>query len=322
MLYDWVRDDFGVELTSLTPVFGGADAGAETWRGITADETSYAVKRSRSGMTTGLLVSAHLATAGVPGIPTPLTARSGQPWSVRDGAELSVTPWVRGRPAMDVGLTVVQWRAFGELLGQVHATTLPADITTRLPADDDLAGVLSTTRSLGATMRDRRPGGDRLSRTMIDGWLGAAAEIGKLVQRAETLDQQLRDRPAPTVLCHSDAHLINVLIEPTGPLWLIDWDSVTRSARERDLMFVIGGIFTDDPVTPLQQQWFFSGYGDVEIDPARLAYYRCTRTLDDLNEFAIQILNERGRSAAERDADLVIFRHLLAPTGMLNFALS
>jgi Ser/Thr protein kinase RdoA (MazF antagonist) len=44
------------------------------------------------------------------------------------------------------------------------------------------------------------------------------------------------------VLCHADLHTWNVLVDSVGDLWIADWDEAVLAPRERDLMFVVGGI--------------------------------------------------------------------------------
>ena len=49
----------------------------------------------------------------------------------------------------------------------------------------------------------------------------------------------------PLVLCHADLHAWNVLLDTDRQLWLVDWDETILAPKERDLMFVVGGIGND-----------------------------------------------------------------------------
>lgn len=73
----WVREDFGVDLTSIDGVGHGADEAAELWRGVSMDGAPYAVKLSGGGTPAGMVVSAHLAEHGVPGVVGPVPTRYG-----------------------------------------------------------------------------------------------------------------------------------------------------------------------------------------------------------------------------------------------------
>jgi spectinomycin phosphotransferase len=75
-LQAWVREDFGVQLSSIDRVEHGADATAEVWRGVAVDGSQHAVMWSGGGTDVGPLVTAHLAATGVPGVLGPIRALS------------------------------------------------------------------------------------------------------------------------------------------------------------------------------------------------------------------------------------------------------
>jgi spectinomycin phosphotransferase len=51
------------------------------------------------------------------------------------------------------------------------------------------------------------------------------------------------------VLCHGDPHLGNLLHEGADVVSLVDWDDVVLAPRERDIMFLRGGVLAALPVT-------------------------------------------------------------------------
>lgn len=324
----WLREDFGVEVVSLSRVAGGADTTAAVWRAVDGGGRSYAVKLSRSELSAGLRATAHLATAGVLGVPAPLPARSGKPWSRHDGAQLSLTPWVAGRRGAEPGMEAEQWRSFGRLLADVHAADVPSRLRAQLPVEDYRPAAESTVRAVDALVRQAAACGsggteptDDLVAPLIHDWRTAADRIAMLTDRAGALGRELRGRQAQTVLTHGDAHAFNVLVAADGQVWLIDWDGAMVASRERDLVFVVGGVLADHPVSPEQQSEFFAGYGRVDLDPARLAYHLCLRALEDVGGWASDVLDSGGTLRARADA-LAIFRGLLSPTGIAERAVS
>lgn len=328
-LIDQVRDDFGIELTSLSPVAGGADTAAAVWRATAADGASYAMKLSHADMTAGLLATAHLATRAVRGVPAPLCARSGQLWSAHDGAQLALTPWVAGRRGIEHGMDADGWRCFGAVMAAVHSVDVPSRLGAALPVEDYVPVALPAVRALAARLRDGSVsrsadvGGDAddLTRAVIADWLAAADRIATLGERAETLGRDLRRRQVPNVLSHGDAHTGNLMIDEDGQVWLVDWDGVALAPRERDLMFVIGGVLADAPVSQQQMSWFFDGYGPTDVDPMLLSYYRCGRALEDVGGWSAVVLDDRGYPPADRAEALAIFRGLLSPDGIVELAL-
>jgi spectinomycin phosphotransferase len=121
-------------------------------------------------------------------------------------------------------------------------------------------------------------------------------EINRLIERTEELASQIQSKPLQLVLCHTDIHGGNILIcrsgqlpVPTNLLYIVDWDAPLLSPKERDLMFIGGGIDTiwkskrDEAV-------FYEGYGNTKIDLAVMAYYRYERVIEDLVAYGEQLL--------------------------------
>ncbi len=85
---------------------------------------------------------------------------------------------------------------------------------------------------------------------------------------------------------------------------------------ERDLMFILGGVLSDRPVTVAQQSWFFDGYGPADLDATRLAYFTRERTVEDVIGWAASVLDETSPPEGRAQA-LAIFRGLMTPTGIV-----
>ncbi|MGA4843592.1 phosphotransferase enzyme family protein [Streptomyces sp. G45] len=323
----WVREDFGIALDRLDRVADGADEAATLWRGTAADGRRYAVKLSGGGSPAGLVVTARLADHGLPGIAAPVRTRRGGLWSEHAGARLTLVPWVSDARALDDGAMDAElWVAYGELLGRVHATPVTDELARALPKEEYRhEGLTAFVRDVDQRLRAAPPpAADAHHRAVAAEWGAAADRVARLLERADALGVELRARPAaPLVVCHGDPHLGNVLCGGPGRVWLIDWDDAVLAPRERDLMFVLGGVLYFAPVGPREQRWFFEGYGAVaDPDPDRLAYYRTVRALEDLAHPAVQAADPDRWPEAERVAALEIVRGVLSPAGLVEQALA
>jgi spectinomycin phosphotransferase len=325
----WVQQDFGVEIATLTAVEHGADEASLLWRGVGAGGASYAVKLSGGGTPAGLTVSAHLAEHGVAGVMHPLISGHGRPWSDREHRRLSVVPWVRETRALEGEMSPAHWRSYGALLAKIHATAVTDALAKSLPHEDHTHDqVASAARTLGSSLRltaeDPATGRtvDALVRALAQEWCAAGDRVSTLLDQADRLGRDLHAGEPSSVVCHGDPHLGNVLIGQDERVWLIDWDDAVLAPRERDLMFILGGVLAFAPVTRQQQSWFFEGYGSTDIDPIRLAYYRCARALEDLAFPAAQIVDVHRFTDRERSDALSIVRGVLSPTGLVNLALA
>ncbi|MER5337792.1 phosphotransferase [Micromonospora sp. NPDC002717] len=318
----WVREDFGVDLTGAEAVGHGADRHARLWQARSADGTRYAVKLSGGGSPAGLVVSAYLGARGVPGIAVPLRTRDGRLWSDRDGRRLSLVPWVSDARALGGAMTAEHWRAYGELLAAVHDVAVTDDLAALLPPGGAAhAAIVAAARGVDARLRGLRPGdqGDPLVDELARIWSGARGTVAALARGVERLGDELRDRPGPAVVCHGDPHLGNLLLGPEGRVWLIDWDDAVLAPRECDLMFLIGGVLAFAPVTAAQQAAAFAGYGRVDVDATRLAWFLSVRALDDIGDWSRQVLDAASAEADRRQA-LDIVRGLVSPHGLVTLA--
>jgi spectinomycin phosphotransferase len=143
-------------------------------------------------------------------------------------------------------------------------------------------------------------------------------EINLLVQRTEALASELQSKPLELVLCHTDVHGGNILIGENDELYIVDWDNPILAPKERDLMFIGGGI-DDIWKNERQEAMFYEGYGKTEINLPALAYYRYERIIEDLVVICEQLLLT-GEGGADRERSLGWFRSNFKPGSTLEIA--
>jgi spectinomycin phosphotransferase len=99
----------------------------------------------------------------------------------------------------------------------------------------------------------------------------------------------------------------------------VDWDETVLAPKERDLMFVIGGI-SKQLVKPEGETAFLQGYGSTLVDALALAYYRYAWAVDDIGSFAEQVLMPEENEANKRYA-LELFQKLFDAGNIVSIAL-
>lgn len=294
-----LRERYGIVGADVAFLPLGNDTAASVYR-VDAAGAAYLLKaRAEPGFSpAGLAVPRHLCDQGVPHIVAPIPTAAGALWVDLGDFGLSLYPFVEGRTAVEAGMSQEHWRALGAAVRRVHASRLPPDL---LPAVRREPFVPDGRERLAALEAALGAPADPLAREVAACWREHRADIRALLERADTLGRTLRREGAPLVLCHADLHTWNILVDSGRRLWLVDWDQSMLALKERDLMFVVGGIGRG-LVAPRETAWFLQGYGDTAVDPRALAYYRAAWAVQDIISFSEQaVLNPDASPAARRE---------------------
>ena len=151
-------------------------------------------------------------------------------------------------------------------------------------------------------------------------WRADRTTIRLLLRNAHYLGHSFEELFPPLVLCHADIHTNNVLIDDNGRLWIVDWDEAMLAPRERDLMFVIGGIH-ESFVNDRQERLFLDGYGTFAASPAGLAYYRYAWALGDIGSYGEQVFFRPDLGEASVADSATRFLGLFEPGSIVDIAL-
>ena len=120
---------------------------------------------------------------------------------------------------------------------------------------------------------ESEPSGDMIAVNLLTFMKKHTAAIHRLVDRAEQLAQRIQGQSSQFVLCHSDLHGGNILIDENDTLYIVDWDDPIMAPKERDLMFIGGGV-ANVWNKPHEKELFYKSYGKAEVNLTLLAYYR------------------------------------------------
>jgi spectinomycin phosphotransferase len=312
-----LRVNYDLTVTGLELLPLGYDSYAEVYR-VRASDQSYFLKVKRNQLDElSLLLPGYLKDRGMDQVVAPIRSITGELYCRLDPFSLILYPFIEGRSGWDIGLTDDQWVAFGAILRRLHAIHLPPDLLERMPREafvpepkwravvDDLQAVIRT-----------RVYENPVEKQLASFWIEHHDEIGLLVDRAEALGRRLRENPPEFVLCHADIHTANLLIDSRGKLFVVDWDQPVMAPRERDLQFVTVGSFVTGEKS---ERLFFRGYGETDIDPLAMAYYRYARVVEDLGGFAEKVFLMDTTDEAKEDCRRW-FEYQFSPGGPVEAA--
>ena len=318
-LCSYLRAHYSLLATEVTFLPLGHDASAWVYRVRTSDDGTYFLKvRLSVKNEAGLAVPRFLQDHGVARVIAPLPTVSGALWADVADFVLILYPFIAGVTGMEHGMLDRQWIDYGALLRQVHDTAVAPELARIMPRETFTPNGADLLRRLD-THIGMREFDDPVEQALAAFWQARRAEIRLLLERAEDLGHRIAATRPAFVLCHADIHTANVLVDAGEQVWFVDWDETILAPRERDLMFVVGGI-SSRLVGPREEALFFEGYGATAIAPIALTYYRYAWAVSDISEFGAQICLRPDFGAITRQAGLDSFTSLFQPGEIVSLA--
>jgi spectinomycin phosphotransferase len=282
---------YGVSVRQVERLALGLDSDAAVFRIDAADGARYFLKLKRGDPPErSVLVPRMLRAAGISQVVAPLDTSTGALWGRIGGASALLYPFVEGRSGRSRGLTTEQWTELGTTIARIHAVEPSPEVMAVLPVEqfvpaprwiEPLEWVLAG--------EHRSQSHDELAAPVAAFLDERRAEMRVLLDRTRDLGRELRGQRLERVLCHSDLHLNNVMVDTQERLHLVDWDQPILAPRECDLMLLSGTAFGGFAEGSAEQAAFLAGYGPVSANPVVMAYYYHERVTTDLGSFAHEL---------------------------------
>jgi len=259
-IIDCLNLDYGIEVTTLTFLPLGADMNASVYKVEARNQSSYFVKIKRGhGHDISTFIISLLHEAGIQQVILPLKTKRGQTTQELDNFTLIVYPFVEGQDGFSRDLTDDQWIMLGKVMRQVHEINVPSQVQAMIRREVYSPKWRETVRSL-YTHIESEPSSDEIALKLVTFMKKHMASIHQLVDQAEQLSYKIKDQSHKFVLCHSDIHGGNVLINGKDNFYIVDWDEPIMAPKERDLMFIGGGVANVWNL-PHDEALFYKGYG-------------------------------------------------------------
>jgi spectinomycin phosphotransferase len=314
-----VHECYDIAVSALTFLPIGNDSATWVYRLESVNDDALFLKlRKGAANEPSFIVPRYLADHGVTQVVAALPARTGALWEDVEGFALALYPFIDGATGTDAGMTEDHWVTYGAALRQVHETVLPPEIARLVRRESFTPDRYEVITHLDELL-PVRAFTDRSERELASFWLERREAVRTLADRAATLGRRLKAANPPLVLCHADIHTWNLLIDTAGQLWIVDWDEIVLAPKERDLMFVVGGLSTE-LVGPREEAWFFEGYGATTVDPLALAFYRSARAISDIGAYAEDVFLTPDASAATKHASVQGFMSCFEPGAIVTLA--
>jgi spectinomycin phosphotransferase len=314
-----LRDEYGLSVEKISFLPLGADTNTSVYRAVTKDETNYFVKLKQGDFNeASVAIPNFLSDLGIKQIIPSLTTQTGQLWANLNPFRVILYPFVEGHAGLDIKMSNQQWFEFGTALKRFHTADIPANITSGIQKDNFSPGWRNMVKMFLERI-EKETFNEPVAIEVADFLKAKKDETLEIVKRAEQLAQMLLEQLPEFVLCHSDIHGYNLLIDNNGALYIVDWDALIFAPKERDLMF-IGGGHGDSGYTPQEEEtMFYQGYGQTNMNQIAIAYYRYERSIvdiaDECNLISLSDAGGQGRKEVLED-----IKSMFLPNGKIEMA--
>jgi spectinomycin phosphotransferase len=314
---DWIKLYYNIESNFIAPLAEGADMNAALYK-VQANDQSYFVKLKHSHENDiNLSILELLHRRGVQEIILPISTIHGGLIQHIEDISLIVYPFIDGVNGFNQKLTDNQWIQLGNALKQVHETKVSDNILKLIKHEIYSPKWRKVARSL--FMHNDSHSNDPLAINFLNYINDQRLVLERLIDRAEELSLLIRDQPVDFVLCHSDIHAGNVLMKNEGAIYLVDWDEPILAPKERDLMFIgggVGNVWNDHQ----EETLFYKGYGKVDVNTSLLSYYRHERIVQDIAEYGEAFLQNSDDTLKNRSEMYEHFLSMFDSQGVIDIA--
>lgn len=316
-IIDCLRAHYNVKIVTLTLLPLGADINASVYKAEAHDKSSYFVKiKHGHHHDIGVIIVQLVHKIGIQQIIPPVKTIHGHPTKSIDDFTLILYPFIEGQDGFTHALTDEQWLTLGKALRQVHEINVPSSIKQQIRQETYSSKWRELVRSLYTHIAGK-PFGDKITLKLLAFMKKKLLTIQRLVDRAEQLAQIIQKESAQFVLCHSDIHGGNVLIG-NNTIYIVDWDEPIMAPKERDLMFIGGGIANVWNKSH-EEALFYKGYGKTEVNITMLTYYRHERIVEDIAEYGQNLLLTTA-GGENRSEMYKHFTDMFQPNGVIDIA--
>ncbi len=317
LIISCLQEEYGLHIAQLEFLPLGGDLGTAVYRVVAETGEAYFLKLRKGFDEITVTVPLFLKSQGMQEIIPPFETKSKQGWVDFGEYRLILYPFIEGTDGFERELTDQHRKALGAALKRIHTAQISTELKSGIPKETFSPQWRESLKSFQALIENKAfedPTAAKLAAFMKS----KRDEINRLVARTEELASELQSQPLEFVLCHTDIHGGNILISEEDKLYIVDWDNPLLAPKERDLMFIGGGI---DNIwkSERDEAVFYEGYGKTEINVAALAYYRYERIIEDLAVIGEQLLlsNEGG---ADRERSYGWFTSNFEPGGTIEIA--
>jgi spectinomycin phosphotransferase len=313
-----IQKEYGFSIAGIEKLDLGFDANTMVFKVSSTEQKDYFLKiRSKYFSESCISVPFWLSKKfGLANIINPIETMDKKLYVKKSSSYIMMYPYITGKSGWDVTLTKEQFIEFGRFMYKLHSVKLPNDSLESIPMDKYNRKHIETVKKYLKNHKRQRSNDSVIMdfNTALETNQSAINEI--IYYLENTVNETSREK---ICLCHGDINAGNLLFNEND-LYIVDWDTLVLASREKDLMYIGGGIGNkwnnNDDI-----EYFYKGYGrEIEIDKKLIKYHRCKRIIQDIFYFVKEI-NELKYGNERRNDVLRVFKSLFESKNVVEMAL-
>ena len=249
-------------------------------------------------------VPRYLNDQGITSVVAPLPTRIGNLWAKLGDWTVILYPFIDGDSSF-TGMKYDQWKKLGSIFKQIHQIHVPSDWFESLRTETfDASEYVQWIYTFETHHLHSQHIESSSQQALRADWFTHQDTIHTTVNLLEKLAGVLQRQSGSYVFSHADLHPANLIRDPNGHVFVIDWDDVMLAPKERDFIFIRG----------TGADAFWEGYRQPQIDWIALTYYRCERVVQDVIACADDMFFKDDLGEKTRADIAGLFREILLGT--------
>ena len=288
-----IKIEYGITVSVFTQLNIGFDQNTAVYKIVSMDNKAYFLKIRTCNFTESSLLIPSLIfdITGTANIITIIKTIHNKLYVKFNSLFIVMYPFIDGQSGWEASLTKDQLINFGKFLYSLHSIQASKKYIDIIPKEEFNNKYRKNVKKY-LKIHNYVIDGNTGNREFLDIFNRKKDEILNILNCLDQVTREIDYKNLKMCLCHGDIHAGNILISG-DKFYVVDWDTVVFAPREKDLMFIGGGIGNKWNKTE-EIENFYNGYGnDIVIDKSLIKYFRLERIIQDIYEFYNQILNKK-----------------------------
>lgn len=264
--------------------------GAAGWLYMVRNENIiFLLKVTKKLSKSSVLTTAKLFETGNSFVVAPIKTKRGDYWYKFGEGYLLLYPFIEGSVLGEISLEQVDYCRIAKYLSTLHTTSVK--IANKLPRENYTKfqrHVASLLTSIGGLTTNN------VQKSFMSILEEHSEKIKLILSGAISIGEKLRKLNPTQVICHSDIHLYNIMLDFRENMYFVDWDGLMKAPKERDLFFYTTGLNV--------KKEFIGCYGNKTYNREIIKYYKLEWVLQEISDYANQLTDLKLKPAQKEHA--------------------